>query len=53
MVWLVTATGSNNFVFGSTGTIALNVNLANAGTVILQPFPFLQHVALYARWSGQ
>jgi hypothetical protein len=40
MVWLVTATGSNKFVFGSTGTFALNVNLANAGTVILQPFPF-------------
>ena len=40
MVWLVSATGSNNFVFGATGTIALNLNLANAGTVILQPFPF-------------
>jgi ABC-type transport system substrate-binding protein len=40
MVWLVSATGSNNFVFGATGTIALNVNLANAGTVTLQPFPF-------------
>jgi hypothetical protein len=39
MVWLVSAAGSNNFVFGATGTIALNVNLANAGTVTLQPFP--------------
>ena len=34
-IWSVSATGLNNFVFGSTGTIALNVNLANAGTVNL------------------
>jgi len=40
MVWLVSATGSNNFVFGAAGTFALNVNLANAGTVTLSPSPF-------------
>ena len=39
MVWSVAATGLNNFVFGSTGTIALNVNLANAGTVTLSSSP--------------
>jgi ABC-type transport system substrate-binding protein len=34
-LWSVSATGLNNFVFGSVGAMALNVNLANAGTVTL------------------
>jgi hypothetical protein len=35
MLWSVSATALNNFVFGSNGAIALNVNLANAGIVAL------------------
>jgi hypothetical protein len=34
-LWSVTATGSNGFVFGSVGAMALNVNIANAGIVSL------------------
>jgi hypothetical protein len=37
--WSVSATGLNNFVFGSVGAIALNVNLANAGSVTLASTP--------------
>jgi hypothetical protein len=39
MVWSVSATGLNNFVFGSVGSMALNVNLANAGSVTLASSP--------------
>jgi len=39
MVWSVSATGLNDFVFGSVGSIALNVNLSNAGSVTLSSSP--------------
>lgn len=38
-VWSVSATAASGFVFGSVGVMALNVNLANAGSVSLASSP--------------